>query len=121
MGDGGKRDCFYQCPTEFGMTMVEQYVGEIGPFQIVGVFGFLVYLLAFGGVQFGVLNGNGAVYSLYNVIAAVLVSVSLIAEFNLSSALIQGSWIVIGLIGLARRSSVWPERRSGTDDGGLTQ
>ena len=83
--------------------MVEQYLSAIGPLQIVGVVGFLVYIFAFGGVQFGFLNGNGALYSLYNVIAASFVAISLIAEFNLSSALIQASWILIGLAGFAKR------------------
>lgn len=83
--------------------MVEQYLSAIGPLQVVGVVGFLVYIFAFGGVQFGFLNGNGALYSLYNVVAASLVAISLMAEFNLSSALIQASWILIGLAGLAKR------------------
>lgn len=79
------------------------YFGSIGPLQIVGLAGFLVYISAFGAVQFGRLDGNGAAYSVCNVVAASLVGISLLAEFNLSSALIQLSWVSIGLIGIARR------------------
>lgn len=81
------------------------YWASLGPLQIVGVIGFLVYICAFGAVQFGQLDGNSATYSACNVLAASLVGLSLLAEFNLSSALIQISWVSIGLIGLARRLS----------------
>lgn len=81
--------------------MVE-YLGALGPFQLTGVIGFVVYIFAFGRVQFGWLDGNSATYSALNVLAASLVSISLIAEFNLSSALIQASWIVMGLVGILR-------------------
>jgi hypothetical protein len=102
-----------------GVNMVEQYVSVIGPLQIIGVVGFLVYVVAFACVQFGVLNGNGALYSLFNVIAASLVAVSLFAEFNLSSAMIQGSWILIGLVGLAKRFSERPSATVRQREGGL--
>ncbi len=75
----------------------------VGSLQLIGLLGFLVYMLAFSWVQIGWMDGNGAKYSLCNVLAASLVAVSLIAEFNLSSALIQGSWILIGLVGLVKR------------------
>ncbi len=80
-----------------------QYLSAIGPLQLIGVLGFLVYVLAFGWLQLGWLDGNSAKYSLCNVLAASLVAISLFAEFNLSSALIQGSWILIGLFGLVKR------------------
>lgn len=88
-----------------GQIMFEilQYLNAIGPLQLIGLLGFLVYILAFGWVQIGWMDGNSAKYSLCNVLAASLVAVSLIAEFNLSSALIQGSWILIGLFGLVKR------------------
>ncbi len=85
------------------MFDILQYLGAIGPLQLIGLLGFLVYILAFGWVQIGWMDGNGAKYSLCNVLAASLVAVRLIDEFNLSSALIQGSWILIGLVGLVKR------------------
>jgi len=63
----------------------------------------LAYLWVFAAVQFGWMDGNGAAYAAGNVLAASLVAVSLLAEFNLASALIQGSWIVIGVVGISLR------------------
>ncbi len=85
------------------MFEIIQYLSAIGLLQMIGLLGFLVYMLAFGWVQLGWMDGNSAKYSLCNVLAASLVAVSLFAEFNLSSALIQGSWILIGLFGLIKR------------------
>lgn len=85
------------------MFEILQYLSSIGPLQLIGLLGFLVYMSGFGWVQIGWMDGNGAKYSLCNVLAASLVAISLIAEFNLSSALIQGSWIFIGLFGLLKR------------------
>ena len=85
------------------MFEVLQYLSAIGPLQLIGLLGFVVYISAFGWVQLGWMDGNSAKYSLCNVLAASLVAISLFAEFNLSSALIQGSWIFIGLFGLLKR------------------
>ena len=98
-------DLPYVMRKDDGGSMVE-YLGTLGPFQLTGVIGFIVYIFAFGRVQFGWLDGNSATYSALNVLAASLVAISLFAEFNLSSALIQGSWIAIGLSGIFRRMSV---------------
>ena len=88
------------------------YLTSLGPYELTGVLGFMVYIVAFGAVQLGWLDGNSNAYSLSNVLAASLVAISLIQEFNLASALIQGSWIVIGLIGLALRLwKAWPSTR----------
>lgn len=81
---------------------MSEYLGTLGAFQLTGVFGFLVYIFAFGRVQFGWLDGNSATFSALNVLAASLVAISLIAEFNLASALIQASWIIMGLVGIFR-------------------
>lgn len=94
------------------------YVNSLGPLQMIGVMGFLTYLLAFGAVQCGRMDGNGLVYTICNMLAAALVGVSLFAEFNLSSALIQTSFFITGLIGVlrwglkklaAKRSAAWGE------------
>lgn len=86
-----------------------EYFSDLDTFQIIGVLGFITYIISFGSVQFGLLDGNSTIYSLSNVLAASLVAISLTAEFNLASALIQGSWIVIGLAGLVLRAwKTWP-------------
>lgn len=106
MGDEASPVCSYHGARHVfgGGAIVEviHYLSALGPFQYIGVAGFFVYIAAFASVQFGWLDGNSAAYALCNVVAATLVAISLFEEFNLSSALIQGSWIVIGLVGLAR-------------------
>ena len=92
------------------LGFVDVVLAENDALQLAGVAGFLVYLFSFAAVQLGQLNGNGAAYSVLNVLAAVLVALSLIDQFNLASALIQGSWIVIGLAGLALRA--WSRARA---------
>ena len=65
---------------------MSEYLGTLGAFQLTGIVGFVVYVFAFGRVQFGWLDGTSATYSALNVLAASLVAISLLAEFNLSSA-----------------------------------
>lgn len=86
------------------MTDFSIYISNLGPYETVGVLGFICYIAGFGAVQLGAMDGNSATYSLINIVAASLVAVSLLAEFNLASALIQGSWITIGIIGLTLRA-----------------
>ncbi len=86
------------------MTEFIDYLTRLGTLELIGVGGFVCYIIAFGAVQLGFLDGNSIAYTLANLVAAIMVAVSLIAEFNLSSALIQGSWIMIGLTGLILRA-----------------
>ncbi len=79
-------------------------LGSLGLPQLIGLIGFLLYIGAFAAVQFERMDGNGMSFSLVNTLAAIFVAVSLFADFNLASALIQGSWIVIGITGIATRS-----------------
>lgn len=85
--------------------MFTQYpaLAAIDLHQLSGIAGFILYIYAFAAVQFSRLSGNSAAYSLINIAAATLVAISLISDFNLASALIQGSWIAIGFFGLALR------------------
>ena len=88
------------------------YLSRLGPLELIGIAGFVCYIGAFGVVQFGLMDGNSMAYSLVNVLAASFVGISLIAEFNLASALIQVSWIVIGTVGLLLRAhKAWPSTR----------
>ncbi|MFK7877576.1 MAG: hypothetical protein AB8B71_17665 [Paracoccaceae bacterium] len=85
------------------MEEIFEYGQSLGLLQSIGVLGFLVYISAFAAVQWGVMNGNSLAYSLANVMSSIFVSISLIAEFNLSAAMIQGSVITIGVSGLILR------------------
>lgn len=71
-------------------------------FDWAGYLGVALYLAAYAALQTGVIRGSGYAYTLLNLAAASLVLASLHTAFNMSSALIQGSWIVISLAGLAR-------------------
>lgn len=72
--------------------------------QTVGVVGYLFYMFGFLSVQLGKLDGNGNAYALISILAAFCVLVGLTAAFNLASALIQISWIIIGSAGVLRRT-----------------
>ncbi len=68
----------------------------------IGIGGVALYLLAYALLQLGLLRGSGYSYTLLNMSAASCVLVSLLEEFNLSSFLIQISWILISIVGLFR-------------------
>jgi predicted membrane protein len=71
--------------------------------QLVGVIGFLTYVIGFAMVQNEKICGNGVLYPASKVFAAICVLISLVGAFNLASCLIQLSYIVIGLYGIAVR------------------
>ena len=72
-------------------------------YTIVGLTGVAAYVAAYSALQLGVLDGNGVVYSVTNIVAASLVLVSLVEDFNLASAVTQVIWITVGVVGLAMR------------------
>lgn len=65
--------------------------------QVSRLAGFATYIGGFTAIQFGILDGNSRLYSLISITAASFVLASLVEHFNLASALIQVSWITIGL------------------------
>ncbi len=67
-----------------------------------GYAGVSVYLGAYICLQLGLIRGSGYRYALLNMIAAIFVLISLSAEFNLASAIIQGCWVVISVVGITR-------------------
>lgn len=71
--------------------------------EAVGVAGVAIYLGSYALLNAGRIDSSGYAYALMNMIAACLVLVSLSVSFNLSSTLIQISWILISLYGIGRR------------------
>ena len=71
-------------------------------FDLIGIAGFIFYMLAYGLLQFGRISGQSYSYTLMNMAAASLVLISLTHQFNLASVLIQLSWIAISVVGLIR-------------------
>jgi len=86
------------------MSTIALFFAELNLFDTFGLLGFAGYLAGFGALQFGLLDGNGKTYAWINVIAASFVLISLYEAFNLASALIQVSWIIVGYVGIVRRS-----------------
>lgn len=76
--------------------------------NVAGLAGVVLYLGSYSLLQLGLLSGNGYAYALLNLCAASLVLLSLTVAFNLSSAIIQISWILISIFGIARL--VWISR-----------
>ena len=70
--------------------------------EIIGVIGFIGYIVSYAMLQAGVVAGNDLDYIILNLISAVFVLISLKVTFNLASALIQCSWIVISFWGIFR-------------------
>lgn len=74
--------------------------------QVVGLFGFMLYVRAFTATQSGRLCGNGIIFSINQVVAASCVLISLLGAYNLSSFLNQISYIRIGIYGIVKRRRV---------------
>ena len=64
------------------MADISHHFSAIGSFRLVSFLGFLIYVLSFGFLQFGRKGRNVAKYTICNVLAAYLVAINLIAEFN---------------------------------------
>ncbi|MCP4392928.1 MAG: cyclic nucleotide-binding protein [Alphaproteobacteria bacterium] len=71
-------------------------------YDSVGIAGVVVLLVSYFLLQINKLTVDGILYSLLNILAAVLVLYSLIYDFNLPSFLIQISWILISFVGIFR-------------------
>ena len=68
-----------------------------------GLAGVLMILVAYAGAALGRLDAKGAWSLLANLVGAVLILVSLlVANFNLSSTVMEGSWALVAFAGLVR-------------------
>ena len=75
---------------------------ELSAFGVAGILGVALYIGTYAALQFGFLRGRGYSYAALNLAASACVLVSLMEAFNLSSALIQISWLAISIVGMAR-------------------
>ena len=71
-------------------------------YQLVGVLGTIIYVGSYTLTQIGWIRAPGYTYSVSNLIAAGMVGISLLYDFNLASALIQLLWIVISIVGITK-------------------
>jgi hypothetical protein len=70
--------------------------------DIAGVIGVLLILVAYAGGQLGRLKMEEAPALLMNLAGALLVLASLLVRFNLSAFLMETSWALVALYGLAK-------------------
>ncbi len=70
--------------------------------DLIGVLGVGLILLCYFLLQIGKLDARQLRYSSGNLLGACLILFSLYFEFNFASMLIEGFWVLISLIGMAR-------------------
>lgn len=70
--------------------------------DIIGIFGVLLYLASYTLLQLGYIRGQSYAYASLTMASALCILLSLAADFNLSSALVNGAYVVISLVGMAR-------------------
>lgn len=88
-------------------------------YGMIGILGVGLYLSAYALLQTGYLRGSGYAYTLLNMAGAACVAISLVDAFNLSSLLIQVSWILISIVGLARMALINRSLRFSAEDLGF--
>lgn len=72
-------------------------------FRTIGLLGFAIYVVGFFCLSTGRMDSSGPLYFCSVLTAATFVLVSLLADFNLSAAMIQVFYIAMALGGIARR------------------
>ena len=75
---------------------------EISLFDLVGVIGTALVIVAYFSTQQGWLDANDWRFPLANLVGAFLILVSLWADWNLPSFVMEAFWILISLYGLWR-------------------
>ncbi len=70
--------------------------------NVVGLAGVMIVVVSYFLLQIGKVRVDQLRYSLLNAIASILVLISLVAHWNLSSAIIEGFWLLISLYGCAK-------------------
>jgi len=85
-------------------------------YDAIGLVGVVMYIIAYAALQLGWLRGSGYAYTVLNLVAAILVLVSLTNNFNLSSAIIQITWIVISIFGLTRMFILYSTTRLNAEE-----
>ena len=75
---------------------------EIAWYDVIGLAGVGLLLLAYLLLQAGRMQGDDIRYQLLNLIGAIGILVSLVYEFNLSAFVIETAWVLISVYGIAR-------------------
>lgn len=79
-------------------------------YDCVGTVGVIMILVAYFLLQTERLSGQSVGYSVVNLLGSLMITVSLIYDFNLSSFIIEIAWIAISIYGIvrARRGATSP-------------
>ena len=85
---------------------------EMSFFELTGLLGVALYLGSYAALQFELIDCKGFIYPVFNFAAASCVLISLFESFNMSSAIIQISWITISLYGIARLALTQSEKHA---------
>jgi len=72
-------------------------------FELLGVFGFFLYVMNYTLLTFRVLTGDSLAYFSTNFCAASLVLIGLTNSFNLAAALVQIFWICMSTLAIIMR------------------
>ncbi|MFC0679045.1 hypothetical protein ACFFGH_14470 [Lysobacter korlensis] len=80
-------------------------------YDVVGLLGTLLILIAYFLLQARRLSGNGVAYPVLNLFGAAGVLVSLLGTFNLSVFLLETAWILVSAYG------IWTSMRQRRIDG----
>lgn len=75
---------------------------NIAWYDVVGTSGVVLILAAYFLLQTERWSGQSLSYSLVNLIGSLMITVSLIYDFNLSSFIIEVAWIAISIYGIVR-------------------
>lgn len=75
---------------------------DYGWHDLIGNIGVAGVLLTYLWLQLGRMSADSLTYSLVNGISALLILVSLLIDFNLSSFIIEIAWFAISMIGVWR-------------------
>jgi len=71
-------------------------------YDIIGVLGTSCVLGAYFGLAAGLVDNKGIVHPVLNAIGAILIMISLTANFNLASFVMQIAWLLISLAGIVK-------------------
>lgn len=75
---------------------------NIAWYDVVGTTGVALILVAYFLLQTERWSGQSVGYSVVNLIGSLMITVSLLYDFNLSSFIIEMAWIAISIYGIVR-------------------
>ena len=82
---------------------MEELISSLDSADFVGSVGTLIVVAAYFATQMRYLNSDELLFPIANLGGSLLISFSLIFNFNLASALMELFWIAISLVGIVRR------------------